>query len=343
MTLPYFPDVSPDPVISDTYTGDLSLTLSPVDPNGYDAYSISRLYDPNPTNAWVVAYRIDPVNSSLGYVTGDTFVMPASELPPAGSSYTFYIYAYRFAAGGGEQQYYYANSFTITRSNPVVLPNFPDVSPDPVITYAFTGDLSLTLSPVASDGLDAYSISRLYDPNPTNQWVSTYRIPAVNSPAEGYVTGSTFVMPESELPTSGTTYNFYIYAYRFPSGGGDAQYYYSSSFRIIRQVAPSTGYGLQIFDSSGAIKIDTSSALVAIAGVDSVTIAANSSIQINIPELDNSGVWKVFLDGFLYSGSNPIYTSVITPSVSYFDGYYTLTNNSTAYSWAGTAFVYRVS
>jgi hypothetical protein len=102
-------------------------------------------------------------------------------------------------------------------------------------------------------------------------------------------------------------------------------------------------FGLQIFDSSGTKKVEISSALIAIAGIDSVTIAANSSIQVNIPELNNSGVWKVFLDGFPYSGSYPIYTSVINPSVAYFNGYYTLTNNSTTYSWAGTAFVYRVS
>lgn len=102
-------------------------------------------------------------------------------------------------------------------------------------------------------------------------------------------------------------------------------------------------FGMQIFDSSGVKKVDITSALVAVAGVDSVTISANSSIQVNIAELNNSGVWKVFLDGFPYSGSNPIYTSVINPSVAYFNGYYTLTNNSTVYSWAGTAFVYRVS
>lgn len=102
-------------------------------------------------------------------------------------------------------------------------------------------------------------------------------------------------------------------------------------------------YGLQIFDSSGTKKVEISSALIAVAGIDSVTIAANSSIQVNIPELNNSGVWKVFLDGFPYSGSNPIYTAVINPSVAYFNGYYTLTNNNTSFSWAGTAFVYRVS
>lgn len=104
-----------------------------------------------------------------------------------------------------------------------------------------------------------------------------------------------------------------------------------------------TSNGLQIFDSSGAKKVDITSALVAVAGIDSVTIAANSSIQVNVIGLDTSGVWKVFLEGFLYSGSTPIYTSVIYPSVTYSNGYYTLTNSNSTYSWIGTAFTYRVS
>lgn len=236
MTLPYFPDVSPDVVISDAYVGDLSVTLSPTDPNGYDAYSISRLYDPSPTNAWVVAYRIDPVNSSLGYVTGSTFVIPSSELPPVGSTYTFYIYAYRFAAGGGDQQYFYSNAFTVTRSNPVIAPAFPYVVPNPEISPSFTGDLSLTLSPVSGDGLEAYSISRSYDPSPTNTWVVDNRIDPVNS-SSGYVSGSTFVMPEGELPPAGSSYTFYIYSYRAIANGGASQYYFSSSF-VITRTAP---------------------------------------------------------------------------------------------------------
>lgn len=338
MTLPAFPSVSPDPEIAHNYTSDLSLTLSPISSDGYDAYSISKLYDPSPTNAWVVANRITPVNESQGYVTGSLFVMPSAELPFTGSD-TYYIYAYRFAAGGGDQQYYYSSSFTITR---FTAPTFPDVSPDPTISSSYTGNLLLTLSPVASDGLDAYSISRVLDTTPTNQFVTDNRISPANTFLD-YVTGSSFEMPASELPAAGSQYTYYIYAYRFPSGGGEGQYYYAYDFKITRQSVPTSGYGLQVFDSSGAKRIDINSALIAIAGVDSVTIAANSSIQVSIAGLDNSGVWKVFLDGFLYSGSTPIYTSVITPSVTYSNGYYTLTNNSTAYSWIGTAFVYRVS
>lgn len=102
-------------------------------------------------------------------------------------------------------------------------------------------------------------------------------------------------------------------------------------------------FGLQVFDSSGALKVDITSALVAIAGVDSVTISANSSVQINIAGLDNSGVWKVFLEGFLYSGGFPLYYAISQPSVAYSSGYYTLTNNDSNYTWSGTSFVYRSS
>ena len=102
-------------------------------------------------------------------------------------------------------------------------------------------------------------------------------------------------------------------------------------------------YGLQVLDADGNIRVNADSALTAIAGIDAVNIAASSSVQINIPNLDNSGLWKVFLDGLLYSGSNPIYTSVVTPTVTYSNGYYTLANNNTTYSWVGTAFTYRVS
>jgi hypothetical protein len=224
----------------------------------------------------------------------------------------------------------------------MTLPNFPDVSPDPVIDYDYTGNLNLSLIPTASDGLDAYSISRLYDPSPTNAWVVANRIEPANS-SLGYVTGEIFEMPASELPTAGNAFNYYIYAYRFAAGGGDAQYYYSNTFSITRGSVPDTGYGLQVFDSAGALKVDVTSALVAVAGIDSITLAPSASVQINITGLDNSGLWKVFLDGQFYSGTNPIYTSVVYPTITYSNGYYTLTNTDSTYSWAGTAFTYRVS
>lgn len=224
----------------------------------------------------------------------------------------------------------------------MTLPNFPDVSPDPVIAHDYTGNYNLALSPTASDGLDAYSISRLYDPSPTNAWVVDNRIEPSNT-SLGYVTGDVFEMPASELPTAGNTVNYYIYAYRFASGGGDAQYYYSNTFSITRESVPDTGYGLQVFDSASVLKVDVTSALVAVAGIDSITLAPNASIQINITGLDNSGLWKVFLDGQLYSGGNPLYTSIIYPTITYSNGYYTLTNTNPTYTWIGTAFTYRVS
>lgn len=133
----------------------------------------------------------------------------------------------------------------------MTLPNFPDVSPDPVIAYDYSGNLDLSLSPTATDGFDAYSISRLYDPSPTNQWVVDYRIEPANT-SLGYVTGDIFEMPASELPTAGNSFNYYIYAYRFSSGGGDGQYYYSNTFSITRQSqAANIGYGLEILGSDG--------------------------------------------------------------------------------------------
>lgn len=102
-------------------------------------------------------------------------------------------------------------------------------------------------------------------------------------------------------------------------------------------------YGLQVFDAAGVKKVDTSSSLVAVAGIDSINLAASASVQISVAWLNNSGLWKVFLDGFSYNGSTPIYQSVITPSVTYSNGYYTVTNNDTNFSWVGTAFTYRLS
>lgn len=135
----------------------------------------------------------------------------------------------------------------------MTLPYFPDVSPDPVIAYDYSGNLNLSLSPTASDGLDAYSISRLYDPSPTNAWVVAYRIPAANSPADGYITGDIFEMPANQLPTAGVTYNYYIYAYRFSAGGGDAQYYYSNTFSITREAQGTTvTHGLELVGSNGS-------------------------------------------------------------------------------------------
>ena len=260
MTLPAFPVVSPDPVITASYTGDLALTLVGADDSDpYDVYSISDIFNGSPTNQWVVDNRIPAENSPAeGYVFGETFVMPESALPAQGQTLSFYIYAYRLSGGGGDQQYYYASSFTITRSAPLVLPTFPSISPDPSIAYNFNSTLDLFMSPVAGDGLDAYSISKFYSASPTNQFVSDNRIAALNTPANGYVTGSLFQMPASELPqVQGSATTYYIYAYRFSSGGGEGQYYYSSSFQILRNteiVNPGDNtYGLQVAGPNGAI------------------------------------------------------------------------------------------
>lgn len=260
MTLPAFPVVSPDPVIAASYIGDLALTLVGADDSDpYDVYSISDIFNSSPTNQWVVDNRIPAVNSPAdGYVFGETFVMPESALPAQGQTLSFYIYAYRFSGGGGDQQYYYASSFTITRSAPLVLPTFPSISPDPSIAYNFNSTLDLFMSPVAGDGLDAYSISKFYNASPTNQFVSDNRIAALNTPANGYVTGSLFQMPASELPqVQGSAITYYIYAYRFPSGGGEGQYYYSSSFQILRSTETTSPgnntHGLQVAGPNGAI------------------------------------------------------------------------------------------
>jgi hypothetical protein len=113
---PQYPDVIPDPTLIPNFdNSNVSLTLSPVASDNLDAYSISRGYNPSPTNAWVVANRISPTNGP-GYVTGSIFVMPSFALPPSpNGSYPYFIYSYRFPAGGGAGQYYYANVFTITR------------------------------------------------------------------------------------------------------------------------------------------------------------------------------------------------------------------------------------
>lgn len=102
-------------------------------------------------------------------------------------------------------------------------------------------------------------------------------------------------------------------------------------------------FGLQIFDSSGTKKVDITSSLVAVAGIDSINLSASSSVQINISGMNSSGLWKVFLEGQFYSGSNPIYSAVTYPTVAYSNGYYTLTNNDSNFSWVGTAFTYRLS
>lgn len=166
----------------------------------------------------------------------------------------------------------------------MTLPNFPSVSPNPEISWDYAGDLSLTLSPTAADGLDAYSISRLYNPTPTNEWVVTYRIPAVNSPADGYITGNIFVMPSSQLPPAGSTYSYYIYAFRFAAGGGAAQYYYSSTFSITRTAQPSS-YGMEIYNSSGILVIgaDDIAALYKASYSGSVsTISGQKTLTVDI-------------------------------------------------------------
>lgn len=207
----------------------------------------------------------------------------------------------------------------------MTLPNFPSVSPNPEIAYNYAGNLNLTLSPTASDGLDAYSISRLYNPNPTNVWVVAYRIPAANSPADGYITGSIFEMPASELPPAGSSYTYYIYAYRFLAGGGDAQYYYSSSFTITRTEAPST-YGIEIYNSSGILVLgaDDIAALykTSLTGLVSTSTGQKTiTVDISAPGVLTSDlpfIEELYLDEVqsvsIPSNGTVRYTSTITTS-----------------------------
>lgn len=105
-------------------------------------------------------------------------------------------------------------------------------------------------------------------------------------------------------------------------------------------------YGIQIYDSAGTLKVDLGSNLVALADVSTgITVTKNGgTFTKTISELDNSGVWYVFLDGSLVSsGGFDIYTSVYNPTITYNSGSYTLTNGNTAYDWKGTAFVYRTA
>lgn len=105
-------------------------------------------------------------------------------------------------------------------------------------------------------------------------------------------------------------------------------------------------YGVEIYDSSGDLKVSLGSNIIALADVSTnVTVTKNNgTFTKTVSELDNSGIWYVFLDGSLVNSSgNPIYTSVQNPTIAYNSGSYTLTNTSTAYDWKGTVYTYRTA
>ena len=126
--------------ISPTYNSNLSVTmLNSSNQAGAEAYAITDTYVAN-DNALVVANRIDNAYSTNDFAdsnsTGDTvFGITPADLPTSGTK-SFYIYAYRRSTFGGYNQYYYRDTFTVTRQT-------ADTTPDP---FSFTDQVGVGLS-----------------------------------------------------------------------------------------------------------------------------------------------------------------------------------------------------
>jgi hypothetical protein len=215
---PAFPTASDQTVPSTT----TSVTVSISGGQAGDAYSLCKTSGLT-TNPQVVADRIG------SYIqAGGSFVIPDEELPAAGSSKTYYIYSYRFAAYGGAQQYYEGNSFTVTRSAPaIVAPASPTANNQTVpstttsVTVPISGGIAIE---------EAYSLC-VTPGLTTNVQVVNDRIDAM-TPYNGV--GDVFTISSGEMPAIGSSRTYYIYSYRYTAYGGAAQYYYASSFTVTR-------------------------------------------------------------------------------------------------------------
>lgn len=210
------------------------------------------------TNVQVVDDRI----SAMTPYGGGNFTISSGELPATGSSRSYYIYSYRYTTYNGAGQYYYASSFSVE-----VLYAEPSTSAtcaNTSIAAGYTGGLTLQVIN-ASFSTDAYRLCRTGGTKTFSQIVADQIGDTIFVSS-----GTTFTIPEGELPGVGATEDYTVYAYRYPAYGGEGVYKEAGTFTVTRNnyVPPDR---FITFPTSVSIAFSATSASIPLTGASSFT------------------------------------------------------------------------
>lgn len=210
------------------------------------------------TNVQVVDDRI----SAMTPYGGGNFTISSGELPATGSSRSYYIYSYRYPAYNGAGQYYYASSFSVSvlYAEPATSATCANTS----IAAGYTGSLTLQVIN-ASFSTDAYRLCRTGGTKTFSQIVADQIGDTIFVSS-----GTTFTIPEAELPGVGATEDYTIYAYRYPAYGGEGVYKEAGTFTVTRNnyVPPDR---FITFPTSVSIAFSATSASIPLTGASSST------------------------------------------------------------------------
>ena len=219
-------------------------------------------------------------NLVVGTASGTAITLTfTSNLPAPGSSTTYEIFSRRPTSLGGDGVTWYAtnDTFTITRTAYDTTPDTPDIGPDLVAQELNT---LLTSSVWTITGMD---------PSPASTTASvTAGELSVNAGA--WVTSATVYNGNTIQVrlTSASTYDTIVTTTLSVGGVSD-------DWLITTKVddtlpppdpitpPPGSNYGLQIFSSSGAIRLDTTDRLARIYSTHTGTINSGSTVVISVP------------------------------------------------------------
>ena len=189
---------------------------------------------------------------------------------------------------------------------------------DPDTTVSVNAPTEIALSdtqfPVTVSGIDSPFSGRLYgvklDGTDTSELTGT----APFETTTGANNSSVVFEVTSNLPSSGSSETYYLYAARTGDTGGAggtnnegpaAWVYTGNSFSVTRsstdnvnitpEARPAASYGFRAYNSSGNVVVEHSSRVPRFVASGSQTVGANSTSDVSISGITADGTWLVFL------------------------------------------------
>lgn len=271
----------------------------------------------NTVSGETYAVRENNGATNLATRTGNGVLTWTSSLPASGSTKTYEIFGLRPTSTGGSGGYVQTNvTFTVTRTNSTY-----SLSAPTSINEGTAGTVSVTTTNVANSTL-------YWGVEPISDFSTNTGTVSISSNS-----GSFSVTPTADSATEGAetgTVRLYTDAARTIEVASDTFTINDTS------TATGSGYGLQVYNSSGQLSIEISDRILnqETISVSSATTAANSSTNVTIPDVGDDTKMNYAI----------VPTTTNTTSVSYSTSGNTLTvsNTSSVYSFSFNVFAFRI-